>query len=818
VPPLGDRGQSKELLLEGDRICFVARKFGIKILIREFMYSCPLWGTVGRGPEYFKRGNMTNLHKKIRGFQHSLKGGTVNRKIILLFSATALMFFISCSSQGELKYSPAEDITAGSIKVTSDKSFIDITDSASGRSFMKLPIDRPFLKGETADMTVSYRMASFKFKEKIINESVNQSIDSITASGNTVIIKGELSDREGSTGYEFIIKPHSPVAVTFDVALKTDKYNRIILTYGSHKDEQFFGFGTQYSNFNLKGKKLFTFTEEQGIGRGDQPITFLADVTNGAGGDEFTSYAPIPHYITTENRSVFYDNTSYGEFDLRKKDEVTVRFRENNIKGTIWLGSNPLDLIEKYTLKTGRFPLLPDWAYGTWLGLQGGAEKVKRVVKEAKEAGNPVTAIWIQDWVGKRTTNFGDQLKWRWYAQEKSEHVDSDGKPEPSYPDFKNFCADMNRDGVKVLGYVSSFLADTNPDVKNDTFTNPMLDEAKAKGYLVKNPEGGDYLIRTVGFPAYLIDLTNPDAVRWIKNIIKKNMIDMGLSGWMADFGEWLPYDAILHDKRDAALYHNVYPVDWARVNREAIAEAGMEGKIVFFTRAGYSYSNKYSTAFWLGDQMVDFKKNDGLPSAILGLNSSGMSGIAVNHSDVGGYTGIKALPAWISPYDRVKELTERWAEANAFTAIFRTHEGNLPGRFHQVYRDRDSAEKFARMGKVHYALKDYIAHLSKEAAEKGYPIVRHPYLNFPEDKNTYNLKYQFMLGEDLLVIPVIKKGTDKVEGYFPEGTWKNIFTGETVEGGKSAAVKAPLGTPAAFVKSGGKWSERILEAVDKAL
>ena len=74
------------------------------------------------------------------------------------------------------------------------------------------------------------------------------------------------------------------------------------------------------------------------------------------------------------------------------------------------------------------------------------------------------------------------------------------------------------------------------------------------------------------------------------------------------------------------------------------------------------------------------------------------------------------------------------------------------------------------------------------------------------------------MLGEDLLVIPVIKKGTDKVEGYFPEGTWKNIFTGETVEGGKNITVKAPLGTPAAYVKSGGKWSERILEAVKEAL
>ncbi len=725
---------------------------------------------------------------------------------------------IACASRGTINYTPVQDLSSGTIKLVSGKTSMQIVDTATNRSFLELPLDKAFLNAAISKDTVEYKMASFKFKEEMQSECINQKIDSITATKDSILIKGELSGKNCSTGYEFTIKSDSPQTITFEVKLDKPEYNRVKLFYGSSEEEQFFGFGTQYSNFNFKGKKLFVFTEEQGIGRGDQPITFLANITAGAGGNEFTSYAPIPHYITSLNRSVFFENTSYSKFDLSKDDEVSVEFRENNLKGTIWLGAGPLELIEKYTLKTGRYPLLPDWAYGTWLGLQGGAEKVKHVVKEAKAAGNPVTALWIQDWVGKRTTNFGDQLKWRWYAQEKSEFTDSNGDLEPSYPDFKNFCADMNKDGVKVLGYISSFLADTNPAVLNDKFINPMLDDAKAKGYLVKNPQGENYLITTAGFPAYLIDLTNPEAEKWIKEIIKKNMIDMGLSGWMADFGEWLPYDAVLFDKRDPKLYHNVYPVDWARINREAISEAKKDGEIVFFTRAGYSYSNKYSTAFWLGDQMVSFGYDDGLASTIVGLTSSGMSGVAINHSDIGGYTGIKALPPMISPYDRKKELTERWAEANAFTAIFRTHEGNIPKRFHQVYRDEDSVKKFAKMGKVHYALKDYIAFLSKEASEKGYPIVRHPYLNFPNDKNTYDLKYQFMLGEDLLVLPVVDAEEDSVRGYFPEGTWKNIFTGKTVEGGKSYRVKAPLGEPAAYVKVGGKWSDRIFTAVQNAV
>lgn len=729
-----------------------------------------------------------------------------------------LALFISCTEHGTLTYTTIKNVSAGSIKLILDKTHISIYDAASGRSYIELPLDKPFLGAAISKDTASYKMASFKFKEDIQAECGNQLIDSIKSTGKYIIIKGELSGKKGRTGYEFIIKPAGSQSITFEIKLDRAEYNRVKLIYGSSKEEQFFGFGTQYSHFNLKGKKLFIFTEEQGIGRGDQPITFLADITNGAGGNDFTSYSAIPHYITTLNRSVFFENTSYSKFDLTEENKVSVEFRENNLKGTIWLGSGPMDLIEKYTLKTGRFPLLPDWAYGTWLGLQGGSEKVIRVVSEAKAAGNPVTAVWIQDWVGKRTTVFGDQLKWRWYAQEKSEFKDSNGDPEPSYPGFKNFCKNMNKNGVKVLGYINPFLADTNPEIKDDKFTNPMLAEARAKRYLVKNQLNEDYLIQTAGFPAYLIDITNPHAVKWIKDIIKKNMIDQGLSGWMADFGEWLPYDAVLYDKRDAKLYHNVYPVDWARINREVISEAGKHGQIIFFTRSGYSYSNKYSTAFWLGDQMVTFGTDDGLPSAILGLTSSGVSGIAVNHSDIGGYTGIKPLPAWISPYDRVQELTERWSEANAFTAIFRTHEGNIPGRFHQVYSNNESVKKFALMGKVHYALKDYIAYLSNEAFKKGYPIVRHLYLNYPSDKNTFNIKYQYMLGEDLLVLPVIEKGEVKVTGYFPAGKWKNIFTGETMEGGKYHTVQAPTGKPAAFVKSGGKWSERIFSSVHNAI
>ena len=230
-----------------------------------------------------------------------------------------------------------------------------------------------------------------------------------------------------------------------------------------------------------------------------------------------------------------------------------------------------------------------------------------------------------------------------------------------------------------------------------------------------------------------------------------------------ADFGEWLPLDSVLYSGVSPEIYHNLYPVIWAKLNREAIQEAGMEGKIVFFTRSRHSYSNNYSTLFWAGDQMVSFDDHDGLPSTVVGLLSSGLSGITLNHSDIGGYTTINNP---IKNYHRSIELFLRWSELNIFTPIFRTHEGNRPTKNHQFYSSNETRKKFARYGKMHFALKNYLKYYVKEASQKGLPVVRPLFLHYSKDPNTYYLKNQFLLGKDLLIIPVLKSKKKVVRGY----------------------------------------------------
>ena len=649
--------------------------------------------------------------------------------------------------------------------------------------YLRISLKTSFLSTRLATHQVKYEEAMLNMKEQIIHWCSDQSIVSVNQDKEILILKGELSHEEQDfVPYTISFKATSD-QLKLDVILDSKEYGRTSLKYESSPEEQFFGFGEQLSYSNLKGKIVPIKVEESGVGRGS-PIN-TGDLP--ARGSYYNTYAPMPVYLSSKMRGMYLENTSYSFFDLRQENLCIIDVWNRGLSAVFTLGESPLSIIEKQSYHLGRQKPLPDWAHRSILGLQGGRKKVETITDEAISAGNPVGAIWIQDWVGKRKTPFGSRLWWKWQADEKS------------YPEFSNFIKGMNNKNVKVLGYINTFLADVGEQYA----------EAKKRNLLVKNQHGEDYKLFSVGTPMYLLDLTNPETEVWIKDIIKKEMIEVGLSGWMADFGEYLPFDAQLHSGIDPAVYHNQYSVDWARINAEAIKESGKEGEIVFFSRAGFTGSARHTPMFWTGDQLVTFDRHDGLSSAISGILSSGLSGVSLNHSDIGGYTTSSTIR-------RSKEVLLRWAEMAAFTPFFRTHEGNRPEDNHQFYTDLDTQEKFAGISRIHLALEPYFRHLEVEAAERGYPVVRHLFLHYPEDINTFRLNNQFLLGEDLLVCPVTKEGMSMVDCYFPSGTWQSIWSNETYEGQKWHTVQAPLGSPAAFTKKSGMWSQNIRSYIEK--
>ncbi len=653
---------------------------------------------------------------------------------------------------------------------------------------------------------VKEERGSFFFQNVTRRRCGEQTIDSVVSEDQSVTFSGSLScDRGEVVGYTLSFTAVSERQLAFRLSYADPAINRAYLTYASDADEHFYGFGEQFTYFDKKGHLLPIWASEQGIGRGSQPLTFLVNLAAHAGGSPYTTYAAVPQYITSKMRSLFLENSEYSVFDLRKPDRVQISTFSSTLEGRILSGNNPEDLIIEYTSWAGRMRLLPDWILsGAVIGMHGGTEKVQQVYKQLKEAGTPVSAFWLQDWVGQRITSFGKQLWWNWELDEDR------------YPGWTELRKELDQDGVRLMVYTSPFLADVSG--KTNARRN-LFKEAAEKGYLVARGEGDPDLIENTDFTAGLVDLTNPAASDWYKNVLRESIINQaGASGWMADFGEALPYDAVLSSGETGITFHNRYPEAWAQFNRELVDSLPEGDEIVFFQRAAFQHSPAYSTLFWEGDQLVAWDQYDGLKSAVTGLLSGGFSGLSLNHSDIGGYTTLNNPLARVN---RSQELLMRWTEFSAFTTVFRTHEGNLPEKNIQFYSNTDTLTHFTRMAKVYEAWKPLRLNLVEEASTTGIPVARHLFLHYPDDPTVYDLSYQeYMLGSEFLVAPVLDPGVETLRVYLPAGNWVHVWSGRiyrTPYKGIWVTVPAPLGQPGIFYREGSPDGIAFRQNLEKA-
>ena len=566
------------------------------------------------------------------------------------------------------------------------------------------------------------------------------------------------------------------IRVRFADDQNLEGWNRYWISFTNPLGDHTYGCGETYSTFDLRGeKKVRIFVaEHQNAKRIGKKIVlqkvFGKSPDKTMALDKYESYYAQPTFVSGKKFFMHADVKQYAEFSFFAPGLTEIYVQENP---TLYFyeGSSFEDVSYKLSELLGRQRELPDWIYdGAILAVQQGPEVIDQKIDKALAAGAKICGIWSQDWCGCRRTDFGYQVMWNWKADDEL------------YPDLKEKIAQWKAKGIRFLGYINPFLA----------LEKELYKEASEKGYCVKDKAGKDYLVKITTFPAAMVDFTNPGACEWIKGIIKKNMIDLGMSGWMADFGEYLPMDCVLSNGESPELWHNCWPAVWARLNREAVEESGVRDEVFFFTRAGNTGTIASSDMMWTGDQHVDWSVDDGLPSVIPATLSLAMSGFGLTHSDVGGYTTIMNMT-------RSRELLMRWEEMNVFSPLFRSHEGNQPSRNVQFDSDDELLTQLSRTSRMHAALKPYLKKLVEENAEKAVPVMRPLFYHYDEDE-AYKEKTEYLLGRDVLVAPVIKEGAVSRSVYIPDDNWVHIFTGRQYFGG-THQVDAPIGMPPVFVR-----------------
>jgi len=730
--------------------------------------------------------------------------------------------------------------------------------------------DGPFLRAGAGNFEqFEVGMGSFRTSHDWILKTVSQTVDRANASNSSFRIEGRLEfcrlarRWRSSVPYSLAFSwsedmpAHLGFRVELDEAEESEaveqlgaeeagggggeredaqgRVSHVYLRYAAAPDEAFFGFGEQYSTWNMRGKKVDIITQEQGVGRGIEPMTILADFTiKASGGSWSTTYSAIPHYVTSKLNSLYLKTHLYSAFDLRGDDSVEVSVARNPssssssssaalpgfaFEGAVVAGSSFKELVSHYTGYSGRMPRLPKWAAcgGAVLGLEGGTANVTKVYREMVAAGTPVAALWLQDWSGFVKDSFGTRVLWNWELDRTL------------YAGWDAMLEELRTTDTRVMTYVNPYLfARMNSTDKRRNY----FKEAAERGFLVRNSSGLPYLQHCGAetFTFGTIDLYNPEAADWYASeILEKNMIvGSNTSGWMADFGEYLPFDAVIGGEEsgpvDPQYVHNKFPEDWAELNHRAVKAQQRDGDIVYFHRSASTRSPQYAALFWAGDQLVTWDAHDGLHSALIAILTGGLSGMSMMHSDVGGYTMFDKCVEILGQklclgYYRGCELLMRWTEMSAFTdAMFRTHIGSRPGpKEAQVWSSNTSKAHFSAFAKVHQALCQYREHLVEEAHQTGLPMARHPLLEFPDDEELIEMTTQVMLGPEIMVAPVLTKEAEAVEVYLPEipddagagvigETWVRWPGMEAVSGmweGGRVKADAPLGVPAVFLRSG---------------
>lgn len=468
----------------------------------------------------------------------------------------------------------------------------------------------------------------------------------------------------------------------------------------------------------------------------------------------------IPFLTTTGGYALFFDNEYPADVSL--KNQILYSARGGRFTYFIISGSLP-EQLKGYHHLTGFQPLPPKWSLGFIQSKYGykSETEVKRIANTFRELKIPADAMVLDlYWFGAE--NDMGNLSWNLSA----------------FPDPVRFTTDMKDLGFKIIPIQETYL--TTKSRLYSSFKNKNLTSMTADG---SNYDIGGFWAGT----AALIDMTNPMAQREWWNETRA-ITETGISGWWTDLGEPENHPSnMFHYLGTAEKVHNTYNLIWSKILFEGFNQDFRNQRFFNLTRSGTAGMQRYATFPWSGDVERSFNGLSLQPKIMLGMS---LSGISYESSDLGGFAGPNTT----------SELYIRWMQFGAFNGIMRAHTSQQnpePWQFgltaQQIVKDYIN---------LRYQLFPYIYTLAYRYSYFGEPIVRPLVFNFPNDPQVTNFTDEFLLGDHILIAPILSEGVTKRSVYFPEGIWYDYKTNQTYQQG-NLTIATGLNNIPFFVRGG---------------
>ncbi|TXK19703.1 TIM-barrel domain-containing protein [Homoserinibacter sp. GY 40078] len=538
--------------------------------------------------------------------------------------------------------------------------------------------------------------------------------------------------------------------------------------------ERVVGFGERYDALDQRGTELDSVVFEQYKDQGRERRTYLP--------------MPFAHVIGGSGWGFHVRTSRRVWFDVgASTPELLWAEAETGADGALELAlydGTPREVLRAFLAEAGSAEELPDWGFRLWAsGNEWNTQaEVMRQLDLHRAYEIPVGSLVIEAWSDESTfTTWRDAIAQPVDGGTPRRLGDFVFPAEGAWPDPKGMVDELHSRGIRVhLWQIPLIKMRPHP-------TGQAAEDAAAAirdGVLIREetPDGGlrPYRNRGWWFPLGLMpDLTDDRAARWWTEKRRYLVDEVGIDGFKTDGGEhaW-GRDLVYLDGRRGDEMNNLYPVHYAKAYGDLLRRSGKAP--VTFSRAGFTGSQAHG-AFWAGDENSTWEAFRW--SLLAGLNAAA-SGIVYWGWDLAGFSGDVPTP----------ELYLRSAAAAAFVPIMQYHSefnhhrtpsrDRTPWNIQERTGDDRVIPVFREFARLRERLVPYLAEEARRAVEAGEPLMRPVFFDAPDAPEAFAHPFQWMLGDELLVAPVVEEGASVVTAWLPPGTWVDAFTGDRTEGG----------------------------------